>query len=135
MKQAGLAPWEIRPDKPCLDFGSELAFATELLRCPDRPTAMVCYFSIFTPALVRAALEVGLRVPQDLSIVTFAPDNHREQALMVSAMIEPHYRMGQEAVRALQVKIKQPEESVASRMPDFQWLDMGTVVAPRARRA
>jgi LacI family transcriptional regulator len=135
MKQAGLAPWEIRPDKSCLDFGSEVAFATQLLRRPDRPTAMVCYFSIFVPALVRAALEAGVRVPQDLSIVTFAPENHREQALMVSAMVEPHYRMGQEAVRALQVKIKQSGESVPPRMPDFQWLEMGTVVAPAARVA
>jgi LacI family transcriptional regulator len=132
MRQAGLSPWEIRPDKPCLDFDAELRFATELLRRPDRPTAMVCYFSIFVPALVRAAWEVGVRVPQDLSIVTFAPENYHEERLMVSAMVEPHYLMGKEAVRALQMKIKQPLESVAPRTPDFQWHDMGTVVAPAA---
>ena len=133
MRQAGLAPWEIRPDRPCLDFAAERAFAAELLRREDRPTAMLCYFSIFVPALVHAACELGVKIPRDLSIITFAPENYREQALMVSAMIEPHYVMGQQAVRALCDKIERPTKYPSVRELDFGWCDMGTCVEPPAK--
>jgi len=130
MREVGLSPWEIRPEESLLDFEAETAFATQMLRRPDRPTALLCYFAIFVPAVLRAAVETGLRVPQDLSIVTFAAQDFREQGLTVSAMIEPHYRMGQEAVRALTAKIEQPTQSILSRRLDFVWHDMGTCAAP-----
>lgn len=133
MRRGGLEPCELRADEPCLDCDAEMRFARELLKRSDRPTALVCYFSIFVPALLRGAWEVGLRVPRDLSIVTFAPENHNEQRLTVSAMVEPHYLMGQQAVRALHEKIERPLESVAAIRPEFVWQEMGTCVAPAER--
>jgi LacI family transcriptional regulator len=130
MQRAGLRPRDVRPDAACLTFEQEKAFALEFLRQPDRPTALICYFSIFLPALMQAAAEAGVRVPQDLSVITFSPENYREHGVIVTAMIEPHYRMGQEAVRLLHTKMEKPLDSVEARKLDFVWREMGTCTAP-----
>jgi LacI family transcriptional regulator len=109
-----------------------MAFAVEFLRRPDRPTAIVCYFAIFTAALLRAATMLGLRVPQDISIVTFAPEAYRENGVMVSAMLEPHYLMGQESVRALCNKISDPKSALPAKPLEFLWNDLDTCAAPRS---
>jgi len=132
MRTAGLEPWEVRPESSCVRYEDELQFAREFLRRPNRPTALLCYFAIFTPALMRAATELGLRVPQDLSIVTFAGEAFREQGLLVSAMLEPHYRLGQEAVRLLNRKIDDPQQIIAAAKPDFVWQEMSTCAPPQA---
>jgi len=130
MRSAGLKPQEVRPDRPCLNFEQEKLFTVEFLRRPDRPTALICYFSIFLPALMQAAAEAGIRIPRDLSVVTFSPENYREHGVITSAMIEPHYRMGQESVRMLHAKIKKPLDSIEPKKLDFSWRDMETCAAP-----
>ena len=56
-------------------FPSRLASARaatlELLDQPDRPTALVCHDDVLALGALRAATELGLRVPHDLSIVGF----------------------------------------------------------------
>ncbi len=42
-----------------------------LLRRPDRPTGLVVAGGVITRAVIQAIREVGLRVPQDLSVVAF----------------------------------------------------------------
>lgn len=130
MIDAGLAPREVRPDSTCVTPDQEAAFARVLLAGPDRPTAVVCYFAVFVPALLRAAADLGLRVPADLSVVAFAAEDWRGQGVSTSAMVEPHYRMGRAAVRMLRKRIASPDEPVASRAYDFDWLDLGTCAPP-----
>ncbi len=45
--------------------------ALELLSRPDRPTAVVCFSDAFAAGALRAADELGLSVPGDLSIVGY----------------------------------------------------------------
>ncbi|MGY2700940.1 DNA-binding LacI/PurR family transcriptional regulator [Nocardioides sp. HB32] len=45
--------------------------ARALLDRPDRPTGVVCFSDAFALATVRAAESLGLRVPEDLSVVGF----------------------------------------------------------------
>lgn len=71
LKEAGL---ELDP-RYVRVFPSRLASARaatlELLDQPDRPTALVCHDDVLALGALRAATELGLRVPQDLSIVGF----------------------------------------------------------------
>jgi LacI family transcriptional regulator len=129
MVEAGLRPIEIRPERSCFNFESERAFAMEVLRRPDRPTALVCYFTIFVPAITWAASELGLHIPEDLSLITFAAEDFREQGVCATSLLEPHYRMGQEAVRSLRAKIERPLEASESRTLEFVWHDLGTCCA------
>jgi DNA-binding LacI/PurR family transcriptional regulator len=45
--------------------------ARELLQRPDRPTAILCFSDVTAYRVIRTAEELGLRVPQDLSVVGF----------------------------------------------------------------
>ncbi len=52
-------------------FADGLRLATELLALPDRPTAIVCGNDLQAMGTYEAARRLGLRVPQDLSVVGF----------------------------------------------------------------
>ena len=45
--------------------------ARELLSRPDRPTALLCFSDAFATGAIRAAEDLGLSVPEDVSIVGF----------------------------------------------------------------
>lgn len=134
MQDAGLPPQELRPINACTTFDAEHRFVRELLCRPDRPTALLCYFSVFVPAILRIAAEIGIRIPRDLSIVTFAADSDHERGTPVSAMREPHYQMGLEAVRSLCGKIDAPHRAVRPNELGFIWQDAGTCVSPPPHR-
>ena len=57
----------------CSDWSRELACqaAKELLMQPDRPTALVCMGDFLALGVRDAAVELGLAVPKDLSVVGF----------------------------------------------------------------
>lgn len=130
MREAGLPAWELRPERSCMNVNDEREFAMQIMQADIRPTALVCYFSIFVPAILWAASKDGVRIPEDLSLITFAAEDFREQGLAVSSYAEPHYAMGLEAVSALRTKILSPQANMKSRELDFIWKDMGTCVAP-----
>ena len=45
--------------------------AFELLDRPDRPTALLCFSDVFAAQAIRAAGDLGLNVPADLSVVGY----------------------------------------------------------------
>ena len=106
-----------------IDFASELVRATEgttrggyeaargLLDTDRRPTALFCYNDRMAMGAYQAAAELGLRIPDDLSIVGFdnfdiiAPD-------LVPALTSaelPHYAMGEWAARTAIALVDDPE--------------------------
>jgi LacI family transcriptional regulator len=76
--------------------------ARELLSRSDRPTAVFAANDLSAIRVLEIARELGLRVPQDLSVVGF--DNVPEAANAVPALTtvaQPLHQMGAEAVRLL----------------------------------
>jgi LacI family transcriptional regulator len=76
--------------------------ALELLTGPDRPTAVFAANDLSAIATIEAATRLGLRVPDDLSVVGF--DNVPESALCVPPLTtvdQPIRKMGQRAVELL----------------------------------
>ncbi len=76
--------------------------ARELLSSPGRPTAVFAANDLSATATIEVARELGLRVPQDLSIVGF--DNIPESALCappLTTVDQPIRTMGQRAVELL----------------------------------
>jgi LacI family transcriptional regulator len=77
--------------------------ALRLLRAEQRPTALFCFNDRMAAGAYRAAAELGLSIPRDLSVVGF--DN---QELVCDAVYPalstvqlPHYEMGARAVTQL----------------------------------
>jgi LacI family transcriptional regulator len=76
--------------------------ARDLLTRPDRPTAVFAANDLSAIRVMEIAHELGLRVPEDLSVVGF--DNVPEAANAVPALTtvaQPLHQMGAEAVRLL----------------------------------
>lgn len=76
--------------------------ARELLTLPERPTAIFSANDLSAIRVVEVAKELGLRVPEDVSVVGF--DNVPEAANAVPPMTtvaQPLHQMGAEAVRIL----------------------------------
>ena len=81
--------------------GYELA--RRILSRPDRPSALFCYNDRMAMGAYRAAMELGLSIPDDLSIVGF--DNQELIAANLfpglTTVALPHYEMGAWAVETL----------------------------------
>ncbi|GAA1968315.1 LacI family DNA-binding transcriptional regulator [Catenulispora subtropica] len=94
------------------DPGLSALAARELLTDPRRPTAVFAANDVTAIATIEVALHLGLRVPEDLSVVGF--DNIPESALCVPPLTtvnQPIRTMGERAVDMLIRLIhKQPVE-------------------------
>lgn len=53
------------------DHGGGYAGARELLCAPERPTAVLCFADALAADVLRAAIDLGLEVPADVSVVGF----------------------------------------------------------------
>ncbi len=85
------------------DAGSGFNASLPLLARPDRPTAVFCFNDRMAMGAYQAAAELGLRIPDDVSIVGFDDQELIASNLRpgLTTMRLPHYEMGQWAVRTL----------------------------------
>jgi DNA-binding LacI/PurR family transcriptional regulator len=82
--------------------GAVVATARELLDRPDRPTAVLCFSDAFAVETMQVAQSLGLKVPEDLSIVGFDDSPLAVAATpQLTTVRQEVSTKGQEAVRAL----------------------------------
>ena len=81
-------------------FYDDMEPVRKVLSGTDRPTALFCNGALLVPAIIDTAREMGLRVPEDLSVVTIdeTPDT---ESLGVTTVKVPLEKMGQEGARRL----------------------------------
>ncbi len=110
MIEAGLT---IREEWICRgpnQFGPTARQVQEILCKPDRPTAMMCCNDLAALGVMRAADQLGIAVPEELSIVGF--DDAELAALVNPALTTvrvPTVEMGREAVQRLANQIRDGE--------------------------
>ncbi|WP_312692186.1 LacI family DNA-binding transcriptional regulator [Caproiciproducens sp.] len=84
------------------NFPSGMRAARQLLSQPDRPTAIFCISDVIALAAIRAAGELNLRVPEDLTVVGF---DDVEYATMFKPMLttvsQPCYMLGKNSCEML----------------------------------
>jgi LacI family transcriptional regulator len=92
--------------------GMRMSMAREFLARPDRPTAVVAYSSASAQPLAVAAMAMGLRVPQDLSIVSVDVDGAASTDLgfSITTVLVDAVEFGRQGVRALLKKIQNPDQ-------------------------
>ena len=94
-------PRLVVPEVPDTHGGQRAA--RQLLEAPDHPTALFCFSDSMAMGAYHAAAELGLRIPQDVSVVGF--DNHELIAdglrPELTSVALPHYEMGVRAVEQL----------------------------------
>lgn len=113
----------------------------ELLSRSDRPTAVFAYNDRMAIGVYRAARELGLSIPEDLSVVGF--DNHEsvadELTPGLTTVALPHYELGFRATATLLDLIENP---AATARPEVEQLrlepcplvERGSVSSPPRRQ-
>ena len=96
---------------------------------PDRPTAVVCGGDLGR-SLVAAAWRLGLRVPEDLSVITFDNQAHADHTVAVDRMLVPHAAMGRAAITELLALIEEPTVARSPVVLPFGFHQTGTVSGP-----
>jgi DNA-binding LacI/PurR family transcriptional regulator len=96
----GLHPEWISLGDPVL--GNVTQRVHRLLREPRRPTAVVCTSDMIAMVVIKAALEVGLRVPQNLAVTGF---DDIDQASLINPSLttlrQPLHAMSEDIVELL----------------------------------
>ncbi len=98
--------------------------AIRLLTAPDRPTGLVCYNDIVALGALSAARDLGLRVPDDLSLIGY--DNTQVAQLRsvgLTTVDNSSFRLGSRAATLLVERVDAPW-----RAPAFELVDPALVV-------
>mgnify|MGYP001026478282 CR=1 FL=1 len=112
MKSSGLKPRLIAPEGPKRTQAG-LAFASEIMSDANRPTAVIAYGAdAGGAAFMLAARDMGLKVPKDLSVITFDDEPVRALQMPVATMTVPVYDVGTNAVSVLLKKLASPKQSL-----------------------
>jgi LacI family transcriptional regulator len=93
---------------PTIEEGYQAAL--QLLKLPARPTALIAINDLLAVGALRAARDLGLNVPTDLSLVGY-DDIQMAKYLVprLTTVSKDSIRVGREAVRQLLARIGQPD--------------------------
>lgn len=112
MREAGLPVREFLPPRK-LDPVEVAEALTAWLGGPQCPSALVTYCDIEVVALLHVAPVLKLRLPQDLTMVTFAEQPTHYGLAPVTTMLIPAEELGRVAVEMLMKKIAAPARALA----------------------
>ena len=98
---------------------------------PNRPTAVVCYEQQEAVSVYAAAMKLGLRIPEDLSIVSFGSSPCRiATGLPISTLVVPFEQVGRAAMAMLLDWIDTGEEENEPVALPFEYDEAGSIVPP-----
>jgi len=135
LEEAGLAydPGIVRSTD--FDYGEALNATLRILKQPDRPTALFVASDAQALGVLEAARQLGITVPQDLSVMSF--DDTMVAAMAsppLSAVRQPFQELGHEAARVLlQIADGRPPPSLRIELATELVLRTSTA-PPRKRR-
>ena len=140
MALAALAPLIFRLPPDPLDADHQhpdprVETATALLARPGRPTAVIAYELAEAMAFVHAAGRLGLRIPEDLSLLTFHWGIDHRLCLPITTVTNAMRQVGREAVRMLVTKIDNGRQPLPSRAVPVDLLKGMTCGPPASRNS
>lgn len=132
MREAGLTPCVV--DLPPSPAGYEerlgylLRCYVQWLRQADRPSAVLCH--VGGREMCHAAALVGLRVPDELSVMSFDDDAGADERVAVDRVLVRHRAVGRAAVGELCALIDEPNVPRPPVLVPFEFHRTGTVARP-----
>ena len=113
------------------DAGSARRAAVDLLAQRNRPTALFAANNVLAEGLWRAVGDLGLRVPDDVSVVSF--DDARWMSMVspgMTAVAQDVVALGAAAMDQLVARIARPEEEPRTVTLEAEILARGSTAAP-----
>lgn len=104
----------------------------QLMAQPQPPTALFCHSDVMAIGALSQAKRLGLRVPEDLSIVGF-DDIHLAQYVdpPLTTVAQPRYQIGREAMLLLLEQLHHHRVVIGSRLLDSELIIRGSTAAPK----
>jgi DNA-binding LacI/PurR family transcriptional regulator len=131
LEAAGVAP----NPRHCAEGEPSLAGAREVARAmlaaPDRPTAVVAANDMRAVGVLEAAREVGLRVPEQLSVIGY-DDVEVAEIVGLTTMRQPLFRSGQRGTELLLQALRAPETEPVREVLPVELVVRGTTAPPPA---
>jgi len=109
------------------------AVASELLNRSDRPTALFCFNDRMGMGAYQAASLAGIRIPDDLSIVSVDNFELVADALLpgLTSVELPHYEMGRWAIERLLAELDAPDPLTPDHVQMYcPLIERGSVAPP-----
>jgi LacI family transcriptional regulator len=134
-REAGL-PIEARRIRPVGVYSAAAAKAQtlDLLRRPDRPTALVTADGTMSRGAMEAINELGLTIPADLSLICFDDlDWMKFVGPGISAVSQPVHELGKAAAELLLGRINGNAEPAFHMVLPVQLIERGSVQPPGLR--
>jgi len=100
------------------------------LDATERPTAVVTYEDREAIPLCLAAAHRGIRVPEDLSIVTIHDFPADSAGIAFTTVQNDFYTLGMEAVKMIMQKVKHPSKPLPTKKIAPKWLDGASIAPP-----
>jgi len=93
---------------PSIEDGYQAA--AQLLKLPERPTALIAINDLLAIGALRAATDLGLQIPENLSLVGF-DGIHMSEYLVprLTTVMKDSIGVGREAVKQLLARISEPD--------------------------
>ncbi|WP_309108267.1 LacI family DNA-binding transcriptional regulator [Arthrobacter sp.] len=106
--------------------------ALELLGRNDRPTALFCFNDRVAMGAYQAATLLGLRIPEDVSIIGIDNLEIIADALWpgLTTVALPHYQMGRWAVNRILDDIESPGNPAVQTQMDCPLIERGSLAPP-----
>ncbi|MGA8355200.1 MAG: LacI family DNA-binding transcriptional regulator [Solirubrobacteraceae bacterium] len=137
LRRAGISPDpQLIMRLPAPDKQERFARLREMLSRPDRPTAVFAVSDITAIELMSCAGELGLRVPEDLSVVGFDDIMVASMPMIaLTTVAQPMAELAQRGIDAAIALIEDPCADVAVQRAEPRLVVRGTTAAPPSDRA
>jgi DNA-binding LacI/PurR family transcriptional regulator len=89
------------------DWKAAKEVATAMLSAPNRPTAIMTAGDRQAAGVLKAAADIGIRVPEELSVIGCG-DGYLAEILELTTLYQPHIDLGTRAVEVLLGAIENP---------------------------
>ncbi len=112
-------------------FAAGARAMTQLLSLPEPPTAVFCHNDVMAIGAMQQAKRLGMRVPQDISIVGFDDIQFAEYCdPPLTTVSQPRYEIGRQAMLMLLELLKGKDVRAGSRLLDTQLVIRESVAPP-----
>ncbi|MDL4913176.1 MAG: DNA-binding transcriptional regulator CytR [Enterobacterales bacterium endosymbiont of Blomia tropicalis] len=134
MRRSGLAIDPTYIVRGNFTFEAGVAALKQLLALPQPPRALFCHSDIIALGAIKQAKRMGLRVPEDLSVVGFADiELSRYCEPPLTTVTQPRYQIGREAMLLLLDELQGRRVNNGSRLLDAELAVRGST-APCKKR-
>ncbi|MDV7105464.1 DNA-binding transcriptional regulator CytR [Vibrio sp. TH_r3] len=105
----------------------------KLLSLPDIPTAIFCHNDTMAIGAIQEAKKLGLRVPQDISLVGFDDIQFSQYCdPPLTTVSQPRYEIGRQAMLMMLELLKGRDVRAGSRLLETQLVVRNSVAPPKA---